>query len=120
MNISTYKIYRYLPPCNGILNITKNVTMLIEFNDYFYLYLYSDSSKIEQDSDGNFINTIGSFYLNPNLNNYKNIYVNNLECGKMYYFVFSYINIVKDLKLFSFIIFKNGYRRIIITMISTN
>ena len=102
MNISTYKIYRYLPPCNGILNITKNVTMKIEFNDYFYIYLYSDSSKIEQDSDGNFINSDSNLYLNPNRKNNLIIYFSNLKCGKMYYFVFSYINIVKDLKLFSF------------------
>ena len=85
INISSYKIYKYIPSCNNITT-TKNIYIHIlkeKFN-YLYLYQYFDASKIQQDSEGNFINSDFEILLSDDW------YQFDIDCGKIYYFIFKH------------------------------
>ena len=99
INIPLYKIYKYKPSCNVKLNSKTNVYIYIESNKELYLYKYSNASKIEQDYDGNFINSDKKIYLTQNNNIIK---IEDLECEKIYYFIFSYLDFVEEYNSYFF------------------
>ena len=90
-NTSFYKIYKYIPSCNNISTIKKVYINLFK-EDYtdIYLYKYSDASKIEQDSRGNFINFDMELLLYSYLSQFDS------ECGITNYFVFKPRNIRRN------------------------
>lgn len=81
-----YKIFQYIPICNDNNNSTKNIYFqFVGKSTSYYLYKYSNFSKIFINQYNNFINydEYHSLFLRPS------ILFENLICGKDYYFIIS-------------------------------
>ena len=85
INKFSYKIYEYTPSCNN-MTTTKKVYIHIWKNEFIYLrlYKYSDISKIQQNSEGYFINFDSEIRLSDYLSEID------FECGMTYYLVFKH------------------------------
>ena len=82
---NSFKIYEYIPILNNDLNVvneTKSIYIKIYASSSLDIFIYDNYSKIEQDSDGIFINYIDEL---PYHDRFKKL--ENLICNKAYYFV---------------------------------